>query len=96
MGRICVSVHHIRYTKFNWAVTGAPGAYQRLICHMISAALEELLYMIARLWVNYNLYILIKYKGDRAPEKPSMAWEDSVPDTTTSDAKQKKHVVFFK
>ena len=50
---------------------------------MILAALEELLYMIARLWVNYNLYILIKYKGDRAPEKPSMAAEDRVPDTTT-------------
>ena len=50
---------------------------------MMLAALEELLYIIARLWVNYNLYILIKYKGDRAPEKPSMAGEERVPDTTT-------------
>ena len=50
---------------------------------MILAELEELLYMIARLWVNYNLYLLIKYKGDRAPEKPLMAAEDRVPDTTT-------------
>ena len=50
---------------------------------MVLAVLEELLYMKARLWVNYNLYILIKYKGDRAPEKPSMAAEDRVPDTTT-------------
>ena len=83
MGQICVSVHHIRYTKFNWAVTGSPGACQRLICHVILAALEELLYMIARLWVNYNLYILIKYKGYRAPKKPSMAGEDRVPETTT-------------
>ena len=32
---------------------------------------------------DYNLYILIKYKGDPAPEKPSMAGEDRVPDTTT-------------
>ena len=40
---------------------------------MILAALEELLYMIAHLWVNYNLYILIKNKGDRPPEKTSTA-----------------------
>ena len=39
--------------------------------------------MIARLSVIYNLYILIKYKGDRAPEKPSMAAEGRVLDTTT-------------
>ena len=50
--------------------------------HMILASLEELLFMIARLWVNYNLYFLIKYKGDHAPEKTLMAAEDRVPDTT--------------
>ena len=42
-------------------------------CHMILAALEELLYMIAHLWVNYNLYILIKYMRDHAPEQTSTA-----------------------